>query len=311
MAARGAETTLSDALQPLSDASRIVIACDPADQQTWQTARHLAVDDARVVVVPNPGARTAVGLNLAIAQVSEPVIARIDAHTIVGRDYLARAVEVLTHTGAAVVGGRQMPVGSQPVQRGIAAAMDTWAGSGGARHRRGGTAGPSETAYLGVFQRSWLDIVNGYDPRLDRNQDYEICHRIARAGGLVWFDPALKVRYLPRESWPGLFRQYHEFGRWKRHVMTTSPLSVRSRQIVAPALVVALAASAVMVFTRWRRFAAIVPGLYVIATIGSILPARPLAEGGPVSSGDQLRAALALLIMHVAWGTGFFRGGRP
>ena len=73
--------------------------------------------------------------------------------------------------------------------------------------------------YLGVFQKSALDAVGGYDERFTRAQDWELNYRLRKNGGVVYFDPELKVIYRPRSSLKKLALQYFEYGRWRRAVV--------------------------------------------------------------------------------------------
>jgi succinoglycan biosynthesis protein ExoA len=322
VAARDAAGSLAEAVTAVvADAAAVVVAVDPADADTWAVAQALAADHPVVRAVANPGGRTAVGLNLAVGHLSAPVIARVDAHTVPPPGYLPAALATLQRTGAAVVGGRQVAVGERPVEVAVAAAMGTLAGSGGARHRVGTRPGPSETAYLGVFDRAWLDRVGGYDGTLDRNQDYEVCHRIRQAGGVVWFDPSLEVAYRPRGSWRALAAQYHDFGRFKRRVVVTAPGSVRLRQVLPAVLPLGLAWSAWLARGgRGRRgggggrgrgrVAAAVPSAWAAVLASAALTATAPEGAPPLRAADRARVALAVAVMHLAWGTGFWRGGR-
>lgn len=289
-------------------ASQVVIAAAPQDLVAAEeiAGRH----PTRVQVVANPTGSTPVGLNLGIAGLDTPIVARLDAHARFGVGYLTAAVEVLDRTGAAVVGGLQHPVGETPVQRAVAAAMAHPLGSGGARHRTGGRAGPSETAYLGVFRREWLDRMGGFDERLARNQDYELCHRIRQAGGTVWFSPALSASYRPRGSLLALAAQYHDYGRWKRHVMVTAPSSIRLRQLAAPLLVVVLAAAAGSLrlgSPTVRRWGLAAWGGYLSALLAGSVTATA-TEPPPLGWRERGLVAASLAVMHLAWGTGFHRG---
>lgn len=305
-AASDLPAAVASALGPRVD--EVVIAVDPSDGPTARAAHALARNDPRVRVVDNPGGRTPTGLNAALGEVTAPIVARLDAHTRFGPGYLSRAVTVLGARDAAVVGGRQRPVGHGPLSRAIGAAMTSRAGAGGARHRTGTVPGPAETAYLGVFVRSWLDRVGGYDPTLDRNQDYELCHRIRRAGGVVWFDPDLVADYQPRDSWRGLARQYHDFGRWKRHVMTTAPGSIRPRQLAPPALVAGLVGSLVAALVGRRRW--LWPPAGYVLGLATAAARAEVEEGPPLVPAERARVAAALAVMHLFWGGGFWRG-RP
>ena len=150
---------------------------------------------------PGPAAGLATGIRAARAG----IVARCDAHAVLSPGYLRRAVETLSRTGAANVGGRQHPVGRTFFERAVALAMTTWLGAGGARYRLGGPEGPADTVYLGVFRRDRLDAVGGVDPAMIANEDYELNWRLRERGETVWFGPALAVAYRPRGT---LARQY-------------------------------------------------------------------------------------------------------
>ncbi len=156
-----------------------------------------------------------------------------------------------------------MPVGVSGWERAIAAAMSSRFGAGDARYRIGGDAGPAETVYLGVFKRSTLERLGGYDEHFARNQDYELNHRIRQSGGLVWFEPSLQVVYRPRGSLAALASQYFQYGAWKREFARRHPGSLRWRQLAPPLAVLALALS--LPAAIWWRPALLAPLAYLLA----------------------------------------------
>lgn len=308
--AREATATLRDAVRSALEegVGAIVIAVDPVDRPTACLAARLAAEDDRVSVVANPPGTTPAGLNRAIAALTQPVIARLDAHTRFAPGYVRTGLSTLASTGSAVVGGRQLPVGESRLQRAFGAAMASPVGAGGARHHVGGPQGPSETAYLGMFDRRWILAVGGYDETLERNQDYELCHRIGRAGGLVWFTPELVATYHPRASWTALARQFHDYGRWKRVVMQRAPRSIRPRQLAAPMLVAALAGSLAAGLAGRRRWW-VLPAAYAAGVSVAAGVARH-PDGSGLTLPERVAMAGALVTMHLSWGTGFWRGRR-
>jgi hypothetical protein len=205
-------------------------------------------------------------------------------------------VETLLRTGAVNVGGMQVPVGETFWERAIAAAMASPLGAGDARYRTGGKEGPAETAYLGVFDREKLEALGGYDPAFARNQDYELNHRIIESGGIVWFDPELKVRYRPRGSLGDLWSQYFQYGQAKKRFARTHPSSLRWRQLAPPLLVIGLLISTVASFVS--PWALAVPASYLASLIvgTTTMPRRLHSNIGTVP---------ALATMHIAWGLGF------
>lgn len=299
------ETAVSSALhQAVPDGLEVVVAVGPSDDGTEEVAALLAGSDARVRVVANPAGVTPAALNQAIAASTGEVVVRLDAHARLEPGYIATAIEVLRETGAANVGGTQRPVADRGFARAVAAAMRSPAGAGGAAYRTGTEAADVETVYLGVFRREALEAVGGFDERLVRNQDYELNHRLRRAGGRVRFDPRLAVDYHPRGTVRALARQYHDYGAWKRFVLREHPDSVKLRQLVAPALVVAFLVTALvgLLAGRWWPVGAL-GGAYVLGLLVAGVHAARSATLGPAT-------ALALGTMHLAWGTGFLVGRR-
>lgn len=276
----------------------VVLALGPSTDRTDEVAAGLAAADARVRTVANPSGRTPDALNVAIGASTGEVVARVDAHAEIPVDYLSRAVAALDETGADNVGGIMDAVGTTPLERAIACAMKSPLGVGGARFHTGGGAGEADTVYLGVFRRSALERVGGYDPHFARAQDWEMNHRIRESGGRVWFTPELVVTYRPRSSLRRLADQYLNYGRWRRVVARRHPGTASARYLAPPTMVAGtLAATALGV--AWRP-AWLVPAGYAAAvTVG----------GWIISKGEdpavRVRVPAAIATMHWAWGIGF------
>jgi succinoglycan biosynthesis protein ExoA len=155
--------------------------------------------------------------------------------------------------------------------------------------------------YLGVFRRSALDRVGGFDESYVRNQDYELNWRIRETGGVVYFHPDLEVVYRPRSTLRALARQYSEYGRWKRRMLRAHPGSLRWRQVVPPAALLANVAGLAAAMA-WPP-ALVVPGVYVAATlVASIAAPAP-------STAVRLRLPAVFATMHHAWAVGFVTAG--
>jgi glycosyltransferase involved in cell wall biosynthesis len=256
-----------------------------------------------VVVVENPEGTAPSGLNRAIDASTGDVVVRCDGHALLPPDYVSTAIATLTRTGAGNVGGVQRAVGTTPTQRAIARAMTNRAGVGNATFHRGGVEGATDTVYLGVFDRAALDDVGGFDANLIRNQDYELNIRLRNADWQVWFDPSLEVEYTPRSTLGALWKQYYDYGTWKRHVVTMYPGSLRVRQAAPPILVAALAGSIVLAATSRRRIGLGFIGSY-LAALGAVGVYETVRTKDPAA----LLTGPAVGVMHVAWGSGFLTG---
>lgn len=305
--------------QQWSAGMEVVLAVGPSNDGTEQVAHGLAETDPRVVVVANPSGRTPDALNAAIAATRYPVIVRVDAHTELPPGYIAAAVNTLARTGADNVGGIMWPQGRTAFEQAVAVAMTSPIGVGAASYHTGGDEGPCESVYLGVFRKSALQRVGGYDPRFTRAQDWEMNHRIIDSGGVVWFTPELRVTYRPRPTWRALARQYFQYGQWRRVVMKQHSRTLfrpsALRYLAPPALCVALVLSVVAGAVRAvcgplegpsgllvDLFIA-VPAIYAIgiAVASGVI-------GRHISARSLVWLPIVMTTMHTSWGFGFLRG---
>ena len=254
-----------------------------------------------VQLIPNPKRVLVPGANSAFRVATGDIMVRCDAHTTLPPGYVSRAVETLERTGAANVGGRQLAVGVTPFERTVAIAMTTPLGVGDARHRLGGKEGVSDTAYLGVFSRETLEEMGGGYANLSWNEDYEFNYRLRKRGKTVWFDPGLVVNYRPRDTFWKLARQYFNYGRGKSEVAMRHPGSIRLRHLAAPGLALALAAGAGLALAG---FSWPLAGLLLAYVLTLVVGATVVGFRRRDTAAVLL--PLALAIMHLSWGTGFF-----
>ena len=276
----------------------LILALGPSTDGTDDVARGLCAHDHRVRLVDNPTGRTPDGLNAALAAARYDVVCRVDGHGILSPGYLQTAMRTLNETGAANVGGIMDAQGTTDFERAVAVAMKSRLGVGGAKFKLGGTAGPAETVYLGVFRRDWLERIGGYDARFSRAQDWEMNFRIRAEGGIVWFTPELRVAYRPRGSFRALARQYRQYGQWRRVVARRHKGSISARYLAPPTALVAVAAGAAGGFF-WRPLWVIPAGYASAVTVGGMAISRGR------SAAVRLRVPPVLATMHMAWGWGF------
>ncbi|KRA25892.1 glycosyl transferase family 2 [Microbacterium sp. Root61] len=308
---RAVETVLE---QDVPGPSELILALGPSTDGTTELAQRLADADPRIVLVDNPAADIPVGLNLAIRASLYPTIVRVDAHSELAPGYTRRALETLTRTGAANVGGVMRADGRTPFQRAVARAYNSPIGLGGGAYHGGTQEGEAESAYLGVMRRAVLEEVGLFDESIRRGEDWELNLRIRRAGYRVWFDPELSVTYWPRESWARLVRQFRATGAWRGELVRRYGRRNSLRFFAPPALVVVLAAAIVVgvlqltgVLAGWWAVAASVVYLPLVA-YAVLIVAVAIGAGGGKGWRDKLWTLAVLPSMHLAWGAGFLWG---
>ncbi|HEY5183234.1 MAG TPA: glycosyltransferase family 2 protein [Dermatophilaceae bacterium] len=289
--------------QDYPGALEVVLALGPSQDRTDAVAQSLTEADPRVRTVPSPTGKTPNALNAAIGAARHEIVARVDGHAEIPADYLKVAVSELVRADADNVGGVMDARGVTAFERAVAAAMRSKLGVGNARFHVGGEPGEAETVYLGVFRRSALQRVGGYDEHFARAQDWELNHRIRTTGGRVWFVPQLKVTYRPRSTVRALARQYFLYGRWRRVVAKHHEGTISSRYLAAPTMVVGTSLAIAFGFFFWPAWA-VPAGYLVVITVGGIA----ISSGEPVRT--RLVTPMVLGVMHWCWGIGFITSPR-
>jgi succinoglycan biosynthesis protein ExoA len=288
----------------------LVVAVGPSRDGTEELAHQLAEEHPDLTVVANPTGRTPAGLNLAIGAIDpgSAVIVRTDGHAQLPADYVRNAVETLERTGAANVGGMMVPRGITPFEQAVARAMSSRIGLGSAPFHVGGDEGPADSVYLGVFDRTIFDKTGGYDEHYCRAQDWELNYRIRDLGGVVWFDPRLRVDYRPRSTVAQLAAQFRSSGEWRAQIVRKFPKTASLRYLAAPLVTGALAGSAGTLGVN-----AVLLHSAAVAAVAAALPAAyaGVIVVGALASRRGLTAKatawypLVLVTMHTSWGSGF------
>ncbi len=292
-----ADTIAAITSQDFDGELEVILALGPSKDRTNEIAQKLAAADARIVLVENPSGKTAAGLNAAIAKSQYSIITRIDGHAEISSTYIRDAIRILNEQGAVNVGGIMAAEGRTTFEKSVAAAMRSKLGVGSSRFHTGGEAGPSDTVYLGTFQKSALLAAGGFDERFTRAQDWELNFRLRSQGGVVWFDPSLVVTYRPRSTLKALAKQYFQYGRWRHAVSRSHKGSVNFRYLAPPTAVLILAASILTGLLISPIF--YVPVLtYLIAILaGSLVIGNTLKE--------KIVLPSVLATMHISWGLGY------
>jgi succinoglycan biosynthesis protein ExoA len=318
------ERYLADAVQHILSQDypgplELVLALGPSRDRTTEIARQLAAADSRVTVVDNPTGRRPSAMNAAIKAARHQVIARVDGHAELPPEYLSVAVKTMEETGAVNVGGIMSAEGITPFQQAVAWAMTSPFGVGASRFHTGGQAGPADTVYLGVYRREAIEQAGGYDEEFLVAEDWELNHRIRQSGGLIWFQPQMRVTYRPRASAARLGRQYFHYGRWRRVVARQHAGTINLRYLAPPVVTLAMTAGTLAGVAGLAALAGGASGPWPVAGLAGfaapvLYTAGLLAVTGRAARRLSPRVAarlpLVLATMHLSWGAGFLTSPR-
>lgn len=274
----------------------IVLAVAPSKDRTREIAELIAGNNSQVIVVDNPSGKTAAGLNAALKKSQGSIIVRVDGHAEIPRTYISVAVQTLEKTGAVNVGGIMAAEGITRFEKAVAKAMRSRLGVGASRFHTGGTPGPVDTVYLGVFQREALIAVGGFDERFTRAQDWELNFRLRSNGGVIYFDPRLQVTYRPRPTLSALAKQYFQYGTWRRVVARRHKGTINLRYLAPPVALVGFSAS--LLLGLIHPLLLVPAAIYLVAIA---ISATTIAS----SIGQYFYLLLIIPTMHFSWGAGF------
>ncbi len=284
----------------------VLVADGESTDGTPEIVREMQGDFPNLRLLVNGRRWSSAGRNVGVRAARGDLIVIIDGHCdIPTPDYLHRVAEVFESSGADCV-GRPQPLdveGATPIQRAIAVARSSWLGHHPASHvyaDKEQIVRPQSVAV--AYRRAVFDTINLFDESFDACEDVEFNHRADRAGMLCFFTPQLAVRYHPRGSLAGLFRQMVRYGRGRMRLLRKHPDTFSLTSLAPAVFVVGLVAGAVLscVSSALALVYAAAIGLYAAITLGVSLTLS-LRQCQP---GLLLRLPPIFATIHIGAGTG-------
>ena len=283
----------------------VLVVDGMSSDETREIVAGIAAGDPRVLLLDNPRHIMPTGVNIGLRAARGDVIMLVSGHCKIPTNYVRLCVECLGRTGADNVGGMQYPVGETYVAQAIAATTSSPFGIGNARFRYSEKPGYVDTVYLGAYRRDVFKRIGLFDEELVRHQDYEFNCRLRRAGGKVFYNPAIQARYFSRSTLGKLARQYFEYAYWKVRVMQKNPQAFTLRHLVPASFSLAVLTGAVLsIFLSWARLPYL--GLWVLYLVTSLGASTYISAR---RGWRYLRILpLAFAAIHLGWGLGFWWG---
>lgn len=209
------------------DRFEILVVDGRSTDATRAIAEALAASYPNLRVLDNPQRLSSAARNIGITHSRGDIILIVDGHCeLDGRDYLRNVAGAFQRSGADCL-GRPQPLDvtrASPLQGAIAAARSSWLG-----HHPDSFIYSADEQFVPAksvavaYRRSVFDRVGMFDESFDACEDVELNHRIDRIGLRCYFTPSAQVRYFPRSSLRGLFRQMVRYGRGRVRLLRKHP----------------------------------------------------------------------------------------
>lgn len=286
----------------------LTVADGGSSDDTVAIVERLTGEFPNLRVMHNPKRLQSAALNLAAETQSTEatrILVRCDAHSIYPENFILDVAQSLRDAGAQSLVIPMDAVGETCFEKGNAWIVDTPLGSGGAAHRGGKVSGWVDHGHHAGFDLGWYRRIGGYDETFSHNEDAEYDARLGKAGGRVYLDADIRIRYIPRGNVRSLARQYYGYGSGRARNARRHGNPMKLRHLLP---VFALLGSAGGLLASLVYLPALILPLGYVAILG-------LASLGVAfrhRSACGLAAGLVAGTMHMSWAAGFLReAARP
>ena len=220
---RNEEAHIASTLRQLLDQEQdgidveILVADGRSTDRTREIVSAMAEENNQIRLFDNPIRLSSGARNIGVQNASGQYLLIVDGHCeIPSRTYFKDMQSAFERTGADCL-GRPQPLdvtNATLLQRAIAAARNSRLG----HHPDSFIYSKQELEVPAIsvavaYKREVFEQVGQFDTQFDACEDCELNHRIDQAGLTCFLVPQLAIKYQPRNSLKGLFKQLTRYGR--------------------------------------------------------------------------------------------------
>jgi succinoglycan biosynthesis protein ExoA len=312
---RNEELSIARTLEQLLEQSRegleveILVVDGRSTDRTRDIVRSFAARHAEIRMLDNPKHLSSAARNIAIRESQSEYVVIIDGHCeLPTRTYFVDLVRAFAESGADCL-GRPQPLDvsrSTTLQRAIAAARSSPLG-----HHPDSFIYTAEEvdcpagSVAVAYKREVFEKIGLFDERFDACEDYELNHRVDQAGLRCRLIPKLTVKYEPRKTLGGLYRQLYRYGRGRVQLARKHPETIALRTL-APAVLILGTSLGLLICAAmpvlWPYYLSVI-AVYVTSTIVESI------RMAAVSNDARLIPLLPVVFwtIHFASGVGLLR----
>jgi glycosyltransferase involved in cell wall biosynthesis len=290
------------------DRLEVLVVDGMSEDATKEVVSEYARKNPFIKLLVNSDRVTPTAMNIGIRNAKGDVIILVNAHSILGKDFLKYSVDYLEKTGADAVGGtlRTINDADSLMARAIPMAADSALGAGGRRYRNRTEEGwIRDTIPYCAYRKEIFEKLGLIDERLVRAQDAEFNYRILRSGGRIYYTPNIKSYLHIRPTLGKLWRQHYQYGCHKPLVILKAGVGLMWRQSV-PGLFVASLLISLLISAFYRPFVWLfvsILGVYAIVVFGFSLWIS-LINGAKYF----LVLPIVFATLHFSYGIGYLKG---
>ena len=257
-----------------------------------------------IQVLDNPGRIQAAGWNVAIRNFRGDVLARIDAHSKIPEDFIARNAALLEE-GEMVTGGMRPCIiqNPNPWRELLLEAENSMFGGGIAPYRRDVGRRYVKSMFHACYRREVLEKVGLMNESLGRTEDNEFHYRIRKAGYQLCFDPEICSYQYARPTLRKMVKQKYENGFWIGVTAWSCPGCLSSYHFVPLLFLCGIAGTGLLSLAKRSWPAKLMWGAYG-GLCGVMTGASLIRRKKPLT----LLLPFLFLALHVSYGLGTLQG---
>lgn len=290
---------------PESTEIKVFVVDGMSDDGTREIVNELMNKHTQLSLLDNFQQLTPFAFNLGIhAGGKVDYVQIVGARHILSKNYLLNCIEKIENDSSVwCVGGKIINEYINTTGQVISKAMSTAFGMGLGNFRTLNKSGFTDTVTSPMYPYWVIEKIGFFDEELIRNQDDDFNFRVAQAGGKIFYNNDISLKYYVRGSYEGLWRQFFQYGYWKVYVNKKHKSVTTLRQLVPPLFVLYL-----MLLTL-----TILGGSAVFAVSSFPLLVYLLMAFYFASKEQDDKAGLWAIfktfpILHISYGLGYLKG---
>lgn len=293
----------------------VIVADGMSEDKTSEVVKMLAVRYSNLREVKNSKRLASAGRNAGFMNGRGDIFLVIDGHChIKSNQLLMDLVKCFEKSGAQCLGRPQPldPPGLSIFQKAVAMARASRLG-----HSKNSLIYDEYEGYASpvsngaAYKKEVFEKIGLIDESFDACEDVEFNYRVEKAGFKAYTSPRLTVRYYPRESIRGLFKQMMRYGKGRARFIKKHPEAFSMETMIPPVFVLGLSGVVALgILSSWSFG---LKGAAKITALPYLLySAVVLVESFRISIKSDIKYALYLpaifFTIHTGLGLGFLRG---
>lgn len=276
-----------------------------ATRELMEEFSEKAKDFIRILVVDNPKKNQASGWNVAIRKAQGDVIMRIDAHTMIPREFVSKNVACL-QSGENVTGGPRPNVADEDTawKHTLLLAEDSLFGSSIAPYRKSHHRTYVKSVFHGAYRREVFEKAGLFDENLGRTEDNEMHYRIRQAGYKICYDPKIISYQHTRNTWKKMIKQKYGNGYWIGLTLGVCMQCFSLYHFIPLCFVLVILAGMGALLAGFPLLIQVVGGAYLVVDLLMSI----IACIGQKKYWQYLALPIIFLSLHVSYGAGTLIG---